>query len=92
MPNVVLEALACGVPVCATDVGEVPFLIEDGVNGRLVRVDDETRGAQALATGLSRTLDGTWDRSAIAARMRRYTWTDAAQTIVDAIEYSPRSG
>ena len=33
MPNVVVEALSCGCPVVATDVGEVPFLIEDGVNG-----------------------------------------------------------
>lgn len=49
-PNVVLEAMALGVPVLASQVGDVPNLIEDGRTGLLLpRLD-----AGALADGLLR--------------------------------------
>ncbi len=41
MPNVLMEAMARGVPVAATPVGDVPFLLGDGSAGWLVPVGDE---------------------------------------------------
>lgn len=44
----VLEAMAHGVPTIATPVGGVPQVIEDGVNGYLMPVDDEARLSELL--------------------------------------------
>jgi glycosyltransferase involved in cell wall biosynthesis len=39
-PYAALEAMACGTPVIACNTGGTPELIEDGVDGFLVPVDD----------------------------------------------------
>ncbi|MGC1299748.1 MAG: N-acetyl-alpha-D-glucosaminyl L-malate synthase BshA [Alloacidobacterium sp.] len=44
-----LEAMACRVPTIATNVGGVPELIEDGVDGRLFPVGDVDAMADAAA-------------------------------------------
>jgi glycosyltransferase involved in cell wall biosynthesis len=40
IPNVLLEAMSCGVPVVTTPVSGIPELVDDAVNGLLVRPDD----------------------------------------------------
>ncbi len=40
MPIVLLEAMACGVPVIASDVGAIPEMIEDGVDGYIFKNGD----------------------------------------------------
>ncbi|MDA8092635.1 MAG: TIGR03088 family PEP-CTERM/XrtA system glycosyltransferase [Betaproteobacteria bacterium] len=47
--NTLLEAMACGVPVIATDVGGNPELVAAGETGTLVPVGDELTLSRALA-------------------------------------------
>ena len=49
-PNVVLEAMAAGVPVIATEVGGVPEIMQDGVTGLIVPPQQPRRMAEGLAT------------------------------------------
>ena len=50
IPNVLMEAMSCGLPVVTTDVSGIPELIRNGVNGLLVRPDDPAAIAGALQT------------------------------------------
>ncbi len=47
-PYVLLEAMALGLPVVATDVGGVPAMLEGGANGLLVRAEDPPALAAAI--------------------------------------------
>ena len=48
LPTVVLEAMACGLPVVATDCGGVSEAVRDGIEGLLVPPRDAAGLAQAL--------------------------------------------
>lgn len=76
-PNVVLEALACGRPVVATNVGGIPELLNDEC-GRLV----PARNSTALAEALTAVLDKTWDPQSISARMSR-SWDSVSAELME---------
>lgn len=81
-PNSVLESMASGVPVVSTDVGGVPFILEDGRTGLLVPPGD----AQAMAAALYRLLtdEALWQSLATAsqAEVQRYAWPQVAARLL----------
>jgi len=65
-PNVVLEAMAAGLPVVATAVGAIPDALEDGAQGILV----PARDVGALATALASLVQDRELRLAMGRRAR----------------------
>jgi len=53
LPFSIMEALAAGKPVVASDIGGVPEMVDDGVNGFLVPPDDEGALADKIAALLA---------------------------------------
>ena len=68
VPQAIMQAMACGVPVVSTTVGAITEAVEDGVTGRVVA----PRDAAALAAGLAQLRDdpALGARLAAAARAR----------------------
>lgn len=84
LPNVLLEALACGRPVVASAVGGIPDVLEADVNGLLVPPGDPL----ALAAALQRLADEpeTRRRLGAAARARaerELSWERVARSFED---------
>lgn len=88
MPNVIVEALACGCPVIATNVGEVSYLLKEGINGSIVNIEQasETQITTSLAEKMDICLSHIWNRQEIAKKMSSYTWQNAAQTIINEVD------
>jgi glycosyltransferase involved in cell wall biosynthesis len=78
LPNVALEATACGLPVVASRVGGVPEVVHDGANGYLVPPSNPI----ALADALRRALTTKWNRESIRASVSQFDWDVNARTVL----------
>lgn len=80
LPNAVLEAMAAGVPVVATDVGGTRELVVDGETGTLVAARDPRRLASALIDLLGDAPRRAHMGRAAQVRARTHFSTDAMVT------------
>lgn len=67
MPNTVLEAMACGLPVVATRASGLDQLVREGVNGYLVAINDPA----ALADRLAGLIDNPYERRRMGKESRK---------------------
>ena len=77
-PNVVQEALACGTPVVATDVGAIPQMIPSAQYGIVVPPGD----TDALYEGLKIALCRNWDHAEVARWGSVRSWATVAEEVL----------
>lgn len=86
-PNVVLEALACGTPVIASQAGRNAAVIAEGRNGLLFPIED----ADTLHRALLRVLEQPWNRAEIALAGQRRSWTTVAQEVDSVLQRAQKN-
>lgn len=87
LPLVILEALALGVPVIATDVAGIPEIILDGYNGLIVPPGD----VDALSIAMKRLASDPELRNKMSAHARqtigqKFSWRSVAQEVLRVYE------
>jgi phosphatidyl-myo-inositol dimannoside synthase len=80
LPNVILEAMASGLPVVASGISGIPLAVEDGASGLLV----PERDAAALGAALLRLLEDAQEARRMGERGRRKAESELTWDLVAA--------
>lgn len=67
--NVLLEAMACGTPVVATNIWGTPEVVDESVAGVLVE-----RDAKSIQQGIEKALERNFNRDAVRTYAEKFTW------------------
>lgn len=78
MPNVLLEAIACGTPVVSTRVGGTPELVQNSDMGVLIN----ERSAKAIAEGVKSLSSNVVTSSDVRKNTERWSWKFTVDGII----------
>lgn len=76
-PNVLFEALACGIPIIAFNVNGIPEVITSEEYGILVNDRNSKKMADAIITALNKN----WDQQKLIEYAQRNTWDKVAEKV-----------
>ena len=80
--NVILEAMACGLPVIATDVGGNSEVICNQDIGKIVRFDEPVE----LKNAITEAIEKKWNKNTIVKYARDNSWTKRVKLLVSEFE------
>ena len=80
-PTVIPEAMACGKPIVATNVGGLPEAINNDI-GMLVK----PASSRELALSILEALERKWNQEAILSYATRYSWRNIVGQIINVYE------
>lgn len=80
-PNVLMESLACGTPIIATEVGGIPEIIRSEQIGLLTK-----RDKHAIATTIARAYQTSWRPETLVAYAREHSWERVAHAVLQVFQ------
>ena len=83
LPNAVLEQMAAGLPVIASDVGGIPMLVDEGSNGFLVPAGDPVELARAIGVVASDRDLRVRTGAASRTKSESFSWDACTQAHID---------
>ncbi|MFV1871987.1 MAG: glycosyltransferase [Oleiphilus sp.] len=81
VPNVLLEAANCGVPVISTKVGGIPEVVESNITGILFEAGD----VDELKTAMISFSSIEWDKELIAQKGKAFSWDDNVRRVEEVL-------